>query len=140
MRRRAERVFTPSPPRLDGSLPHQRSLREGIERRFEAAEQAVAVHPSVGAAGVPVATRFAGRAFVVPRDRVAHSPLLYVDADVSVSHPNHRLGFDEPVDVSPPTGASLTFGRRYGARFIFHLGEASGGTLTLFQMGGHVSL
>ena len=29
VRRRAECVFTPSPPRLDGSLPHQRSLREG---------------------------------------------------------------------------------------------------------------
>ena len=29
VRRRAERVFTPSPPRLDGSLQHQKSLREG---------------------------------------------------------------------------------------------------------------
>ena len=29
VRRRAECVFTPSPPRLDGSLPHQRSLLEG---------------------------------------------------------------------------------------------------------------
>ena len=42
-------------------------------------------------------------------------------------------------DVSPTAGMSLTFGRRYGARFILHLGEASGGTLTLFQMGGYVS-
>ena len=42
-------------------------------------------------------------------------------------------------DVSPTAGASLTFGRRYGARFILHLGEASGGTLTLFQMGGYIS-
>ena len=28
-------------------------------------------------------------------------------------------------DVSPTAGASLTFGRRYGARFVLHLGEAS---------------
>ncbi len=42
-------------------------------------------------------------------------------------------------DASPTAGASLTFGRRYGARLILHLGEASEGTLTLFQMGGYVS-
>ena len=37
-------------------------------------------------------------------------------------------------EVSPTAGASLTFGRRYGARFILHLGEASDDTLALFQM------
>ena len=42
-------------------------------------------------------------------------------------------------DVSPTAGASLTFGRRYGARLILHLGEASSGTLVLFQMGGYLS-
>ncbi len=42
-------------------------------------------------------------------------------------------------DMSPTAGTSLTFGRRYGARFILQLGEASEGTLTLFQMGGYVS-
>ena len=42
-------------------------------------------------------------------------------------------------DVSPTAGLSLTFGLRHGARFILHFGEASGGTLTLFQMGGYVS-
>ncbi len=42
--------------------------------------------------------------------------------------------------VSPTAGASLTFGRRYGARLILHVGEASGDTrLVLFQMGGYVS-
>ena len=39
-------------------------------------------------------------------------------------------------DVSPTTGASLTFGRSYGARFILHFGE---GDLTLFRMGGDFS-
>lgn len=43
-------------------------------------------------------------------------------------------------DVSPTAGASLTFGRRYGARFIVHLGNVSGGTsIVLFQMGGYIS-
>ena len=37
-------------------------------------------------------------------------------------------------EVSPTAGASPTFGRRYGARFILHLWKASDGTLTLFQM------
>ena len=40
--------------------------------------------------------------------------------------------------VSPTAGASLTFGRRYGARFILHVGDESGGTVR-FQMGGYVS-
>ena len=43
-------------------------------------------------------------------------------------------------DVWPTAGASLTFGRRYGARFILHVGDESGGTpLVRFQMGGYVS-
>ena len=40
--------------------------------------------------------------------------------------------------VLPTAGASLTFGRRYGARFIFHVGDESSG-IVLFQMGGYVS-
>ena len=43
-------------------------------------------------------------------------------------------------DVSPTAGASLTFGRRYGARFILHVGDVSGGAnIVLFQMGGYIS-
>ena len=43
-------------------------------------------------------------------------------------------------DVSPTAGASLTFGRRYGARFILHAGDGSGNTnIVLFQMGGYIS-
>ncbi len=43
-------------------------------------------------------------------------------------------------DVSPTAGASLTFGRRYGARFILHAGDGSGDTnIVLFQMGGYIS-
>ena len=43
-------------------------------------------------------------------------------------------------EASPTAGASLTFGRRYGARFILHVGDEVGGTpLVLFQMGGYVS-
>ena len=43
-------------------------------------------------------------------------------------------------DVSPTAGASLTFGRRYGARFILHVEDGSGDTnIVLFQMGGYIS-
>ncbi len=43
-------------------------------------------------------------------------------------------------DVSPTAGASLTFGRRYGARFVLHVGDGSGDTnIVLFQMGGYIS-
>ncbi|WP_420438316.1 hypothetical protein [Candidatus Palauibacter sp.] len=43
-------------------------------------------------------------------------------------------------DVSPTAGASLTFGRRYGARVILHVGDGSDDTnIVLFQMGGYVS-
>ena len=37
--------------------------------------------------------------------------------------------------VEPTAGASLTFGRRYGARFILHVSEEE----VRFQMGGYVS-
>ncbi len=86
--------------RTPGPSPSGRSRtsdpwREGlVQRRYKAAEQAFAVHPSVGAAAILVANRFAGRALVVRRDRAIHSPLRYVDSNVSVSHPNHRLGFN----------------------------------------------
>ena len=36
-------------------------------------------------------------------------------------------------------GASLTFGRRYGARFIVHLDERGSTVCERFQMGGYVS-
>jgi hypothetical protein len=44
-------------------------------------------------------------------------------------------------EVLPTAGASLTFGRRYGARFILQIGgdEVGGTPLVLFQMGGYVS-
>ena len=50
------------------------------------------------------------------------------------------IEYDGGDDVWPTAGASLTFGRRYGARFILHVGDESGGTaLVRFQMGGYVS-
>ncbi len=43
-------------------------------------------------------------------------------------------------DTSPTAGLSLTFGRRYGARFMAHHGEVSGGKdIHLFQMGVYFS-
>ena len=36
-------------------------------------------------------------------------------------------------------GASLTFGRRYGARFILHFDECGGSACERFQMGGYSS-
>ena len=43
-------------------------------------------------------------------------------------------------DFSPTVGASLTFGRRYGARFIVERGVLSGGgTIVLMHIGGYIS-
>ena len=43
-------------------------------------------------------------------------------------------------NVSSTAGASLTFGRRYGARLILQVGEETGDTrIVLFQMGGYLS-
>ena len=43
-------------------------------------------------------------------------------------------------DISHTVGASMTFGRRYGARFIVDRGAVPGGpALVLLQMGGYVS-
>ena len=70
-------VFShPRPPASTGRSSTRDPSGKGVERRFEAAEAPLAVHPSVGAAGVPVATRFAGRAFVAQRDRSGYRPLL----------------------------------------------------------------
>lgn len=42
--------------------------------------------------------------------------------------------------LSPTVAASLTFGRRYGARFIFHMGDFSNEEpIILFHMGGYIS-
>ncbi len=41
--------------------------------------------------------------------------------------------------VGPTAGASLTFGRRYGARFILHVEECGSTACERFQMGGYVS-
>ncbi|MDE2794995.1 MAG: hypothetical protein OXL34_09275 [Gemmatimonadota bacterium] len=44
------------------------------------------------------------------------------------------IQYDGGGDVDPTAGASLTFGRRWGARFILHLAESE-----RFQMGGYAS-
>ena len=41
--------------------------------------------------------------------------------------------------VGPTAGASLTFGQRYGARFILHIEECGSTACARFQMGGYVS-
>ena len=41
--------------------------------------------------------------------------------------------------VGPTAGAVLTFGRRYGARFILHIEECGSTACERFQMGGYVS-
>lgn len=41
--------------------------------------------------------------------------------------------------VGPNGGASLTFGRRFGARFILHVEECGSSACERFQMGGYVS-
>ncbi len=41
--------------------------------------------------------------------------------------------------VGPTAGASLTFGRRHGARFMLHVEECGSTACARFQMGGYVS-
>lgn len=42
-------------------------------------------------------------------------------------------------DLSPTFAASLLLGRRYGARFSFHIGDVSEAQpITLFQLGGYI--
>ena len=55
--------------------------------------------------------------------------------------PALRLGIEyDGGEISETAGASLTLGRRRGARFILHFGKVSdGSTLVLFQMGGYVT-
>ena len=63
------------------------------------------------------------------------------DSDWSV-RPAVRGGleYSDDGDVSRTVGASLTFGRRYGARFIVDRWDLPGGaSLVLLQIGGYVS-
>ena len=55
--------------------------------------------------------------------------------------PALRLGIEyDGGEISETAGASLTFGRRQGARFMLQFGEVpDGSTLVLFQMGGYVT-
>lgn len=50
------------------------------------------------------------------------------------------MEYNDDGDVSHTVGASLTFGRRYGARFIVDRWVVPGGeALVLLQIGGYVS-
>ena len=49
------------------------------------------------------------------------------------------IQYDGGDSVEPTAGASLTFGRRYGARFIVHVDECGSTVCERFQMGGYVS-
>ena len=49
------------------------------------------------------------------------------------------IQYDGADHVEPTAGASLTFGRRYGARFIVHLDECGSTVCERYQMGGYVS-
>ena len=55
--------------------------------------------------------------------------------------PALRMGIEyDGGEVSETIGASLAFGRRYGARFIVHFGDFSRDpAIVLFQMGGYIS-
>jgi len=49
------------------------------------------------------------------------------------------IQYDGGDHVEPTAGASLTFGRRYGARFIVHLDECGSTVCERYQMGGYIS-
>ena len=94
------------PPRPLGSLPPSGPCAgRRFGRRFEAAEQAFAVHPSVGAAAILVAHRFAGRAFVVRRERAVHLQSTFeASRNASTSPSNDRR---RPGEISLIRGSSL---------------------------------
>ena len=60
---------------------------------------------------------------------------------IGLVRPALRAGFEYNDDdaISHTVGASLTFGRRYGARFIVDRWSVSGASLVLLQVGGYVS-
>ncbi|MDE2980357.1 MAG: hypothetical protein OXU74_04100 [Gemmatimonadota bacterium] len=49
------------------------------------------------------------------------------------------IQYDGGDHVEPTAGASLTFGRRYGARLIVHLDECGSTVCERYQMGGYIS-
>lgn len=49
------------------------------------------------------------------------------------------LEYDTAGKLTPTVGASLTFGRRYGARFFVDRWSMPGGSLVLVQIGGFVA-
>ena len=49
------------------------------------------------------------------------------------------IQYDSWDSVGPTAGAMLTFGRRYGARFILHIEECGSAACQRFQMGGYGS-
>lgn len=54
--------------------------------------------------------------------------------------PELRAGIETSTNYTGASGgAGLTFGRRYGARFILHFEECSTSVCERFQMGGYVS-
>ena len=55
--------------------------------------------------------------------------------------PSLRTGIEyDAGEVSSTAAATLTFGRRYGARFSVHRGdETAAGVLVLFQLGGYIT-
>ena len=160
VRARGEVETHTSPFALLGSLPHQQSLAGSlagrpVKRRFEALDHTLAVPTAGGTAGGP----FAPALRWLRRFGFAPEPLSVLDGPIRPQPGDSSIATRKPLlpgpalqpaqvearaseyyggEVSPTAGARLTFGRRYGARFILHLGEASYDTLTLFQMGGYI--
>ena len=105
----------------------------GMVENFRCAERTEAIDLGGGITGTAIhprragsATRF-GASVLVGRSSWLVRPALRAGVETSTNY------------VGVSGGASLTFGRRYGARFILHFEECGGSACERFQIGGYVS-
>ena len=131
MRHRAERVFTPSPPAHQGSLPRQRSVPEGRSKPLTGGEVSIrrpSVHGRLGGLSSPCASRSGS----LGRPLIALAP-----------PPSRRLN-SEPRPLTMDQGLpEFMSGRRRGrarppwvACSHFHLADRWGNVLSRHQPRG----
>ena len=106
----------------------------GMVENYRCAERTEAIDLGGGITGTAHHPRRAGSDY-----RIGASVLL--GRSSWLVRPALRAGiqYDGGDYFEPTAGASLTFGRRYGARFILNIEECGSTACARFQMGGYVS-
>ena len=106
----------------------------GMVENYRCAERTEAIDLGGGITGTAHHPRRAGSDYRIGASvRLGRSSWLV--------RPALRAGiqYDGGDYFEPTAGASLTFGRRYGARFILNIEECGSTACARFQMGGYVS-